>query len=76
MKSDENVVNFFHDICPNFNLRFSNQNEKLIVVLANGTENFTMSESEDIETLFVQQNLAQLGDKDVKYISTIYDYDR
>jgi hypothetical protein len=46
------------------------------VVLANGSENFTMSESEEFENLFVQKNLVQLGDKEVKYMSSLYDYDR
>jgi len=45
------------------------------VVLANGAENFTMSESEEVENLFIQKTLMQLGDKEVKFISKIDDHD-
>jgi c-di-AMP phosphodiesterase-like protein len=36
MDSDENVINFFDDRVDDFTLRFTNKNEKLVVVLANG----------------------------------------
>ena len=53
MKNDENVINFFHEVCGNFKLRFTNKDGKLSVVLANGTENFTLTESQEIENLYV-----------------------
>lgn len=36
MDSDENVINFFNEMSDDFTVRFTNKNEKLIVVLANG----------------------------------------
>ena len=63
MDSDENVINFFNNVSDDFTIRFTNKNEKLVVVLANGQENFTISESEEIENMFIQKNLVQLGDK-------------
>lgn len=76
MDSDENVINFFDDRVDDFTLRFTNKNEKLVVVLANGQENFTISESEEVENMFVQKNMVQLGDKEIKFISSIYDYEK